>query len=153
MPKNEKRGRVHSSSVTVAVLEEPREHEMYIDPSDIDFKTCRGSGAGGQHRNRTESAVQLTHLPTGLQVRCEGERSQHQNRATAMSLLRARLRERERTHARASRDNKRKNQVGSGMRGDKVRTVAVQRDQVVCHATGNKMPFKRYRAGHIEDLL
>src|SRR5262245_48467305 len=91
VPPNERRGRVHTSTVTVAVLPEPAAAELRIAPGDLDWSFCRGSGSGGQHRNKTESTAVVTHVPTGLTVRCESERSQHQNRATALALLRARL--------------------------------------------------------------
>lgn len=152
MPPNEKRGRVHTSTITVAVLEEPTEAQVRLDPRDVDIRTCRGSGAGGQHRNRTESAVQVTHTPTGIQVRCEGERSQHQNKDEALRLLRAKILERERSKASSVRAQDRRDQVGTGMRGDKVITCAVQRDSVVHHRTGKSTTYQRYRKGFVEDL-
>ena len=91
VPPNDKRGRVHTSTITVAVLPEPTAAELRLAPGDVQRVTCRGSGAGGQHRNVTESCVVVTHRPTGLTVRCESERSQHQNEETALALLRARL--------------------------------------------------------------
>lgn len=152
IPPTEKRGRVHSSSVTVAVLREPTEAEVYLDPRDLHITACRGSGAGGQHRNTTDSAVQVTHKPTGLKVRAESERSQHQNKASALALLRLRLQEAEQERLLGARNGKRRKQVGSGMRGDKVRTIALQRDQVTDHRTGKSMRAKRYLRGFIEDL-
>src|SRR6476659_9967232 len=90
VPPNDKRGRVHTSTVTVAVLEEPSEIELpRLDPSELDISTCRGSGNGGQNVQKTDSAVQIRHIPTGLIVRCETERSQAYNKATALALLRA----------------------------------------------------------------
>jgi peptide chain release factor 1 len=91
VPPTEKRGRVHTSTVTVVVLEEPTSSELTIDPRDLEEKFTRGSGAGGQHRNKTDSAVQLRHKPTGVAVRAENGRSQAANRETALRLLRARL--------------------------------------------------------------
>ena len=91
MPPNEKRDRVHTSTVTVAVLPEPTAVEVRVDERDLDWSTCRGTGAGGQKRNKTESTVLLTHRPSGLQVRCETSRSQQHNRAMALVLLRAPL--------------------------------------------------------------
>src|SRR5512147_1368265 len=91
IPPNERRGRVHTSTVTVAVLPEPTEAQVQIRESDVEWQACRGSGAGGQNRNKVNSAVQLWHRPTGIAVRCESERSQWQNRQTAMAMLRARL--------------------------------------------------------------
>lgn len=153
VPKTEKRGRRQTSTVTVAVLREPTEVEVRLDPKDLDIRTCRGSGAGGQHRNRTESAVQVTHTPTGIQVRCESERSQHQNKETALGVLRARLLEAKQHSSARARDNKRRNQVGSGMRADKTFTIAVHRNEVVCHASGKSTTYKRYRSGYVDDLV
>lgn len=142
IPPNEKRGRVHTSTVTVAVLPEPTDVQIRLDERDLDYRTCRASGAGGQKINKTDSAVQLTHKPTGLMVRVETERSQHQNRATALALLRARLWEAKRDRETAARANDRRTQVGSGMRGDKRRTIAVQRGTVVDHVTGRSWPVR-----------
>lgn len=151
-PENEKRGRVHTSTITVAVLDEPTDTQVHLDMNDVDVRTCRGSGAGGQHRNRTESAVQLVHRPSGITVRCENERSQHQNRAEAIQVLRARLLRHQKEIARTSREQDRRFQVGTGMRGDKAFTIAVQRDTVVSHRTGKTTTYQRYRKGYIEDL-
>lgn len=152
IPPTEKRGRVHTSTVTVAVLREPEAVEVRVDPGDLDWKTCRGSGAGGQHRNVTDSAVQLTHLPTGIMVRVESERSQHQNREAALGLLRARLLAMREGVVAQARSADRRAQVGTGMRGDKVRTIAVQRNEVVHHPTGARMTADRYLRGFLEDL-
>lgn len=149
----EKRGRVHTSTITVAVLPEPTEVQVRLDPRDLEFQTCRSSGSGGQKVNKTESAVQLTHLPTGLMVRVENERSQHQNRATALALLRARLWAAQQEQQAASRAQDRRAQVGSGMRGDKVRTYRVQDDIVTDHRTGRKARMDRIAKGHLEDLV
>jgi peptide chain release factor 1 len=148
VPPNEKRGRVHTSTVTVAVLPEPTAVQVRLDDRDLEYRTCRASGAGGQKVNKTDSAVQLTHKPTGLMVRVETERSQHQNRATALALLRARLWQGERDRAAAARDEERREQVGSGMRGDKRRTIAVQRGTVVDHVTGRSWRFEDYLRGN-----
>jgi peptide chain release factor 1 len=147
VPPNEKRGRVQTSTVTVAVLPEPTEAQVHIAPSELAWTTCRGSGPGGQHRNRTESAVQLTHQPTGLTVRCESERSQHQNRATALSLLRARLWQEEQIRLGREREASRRSQVGSGMRGDKRRTIRVQDGAVHDHVTGRTWVYTDYVRG------
>ena len=152
MPPNEKRGRVHTSTVTVAVLQEPTKAQVRLDPKDLDIRTCRGSGAGGQHRNTTDSAVQITHTPTGVSVRCEGARSQHQNREEALRLIRFRLLEHEQENANNVRNRNRKAQLGSGMRGDKIRTIAVQRGQVSDHRTGRQIPVKQFMRGNLEGL-
>jgi len=138
--------------VTVAVLPEVTEQQMRLDMRDVEIKTCRGSGAGGQHRNKTESAVQATYLPTGLMVRCESERSQHQNKEEALQILRSRLQERIKSAAFDGRAQDRKDQVGSGMRGDKIRTIAVQRDQVTDHRTGRQITVKAFLRGDLDGL-
>ena len=152
IPPNEKRGRVHTSTITVAVLPIDTYSSVKINYDELDIQTCRGSGAGGQHRNKTETAVVITHIPTGLVVRCENERSQHQNKAQAIETLQARLLELQRSKDKNSRDALRKDQVGSGQRGDKTFTIAVQRDQVTNHYTGKSTTYKRYSRGHFEDL-
>ena len=125
---------------------------LVLPAEDLEWRTCRGSGAGGQHRNTTDSAVQVTHKPSGLSVRCESERSQHQNKAAALDLLRSRLYAREASGARAAINSSRQDQIGSGMRGDKRRTIAMQRDQVQDHVSGLKMSSKAYLKGQVEDI-
>jgi peptide chain release factor 1 len=147
IPPNEKRGRVHTSTVTVAVLPEPTDVQIKLDEKDLDWKTCRASGAGGQKVNKTDSAVQLTYKPTGLMVRVETERSQHQNRATALVVLRARLWEAKRETEATARANDRKAQVGTGMRGDKRRTIRTQDGAVHDHLTGRRWNLKEYLRG------
>lgn len=149
VPPTEKRGRVHTSTVTVAVLPVPENADLVLRDEDLEFKACRGSGAGGQHRNVTDSAVTLRHKPSGLTVRCESERSQHQNRASAMALLRARLFAQQTASAEASRNSDRRNQVGSGMRGDKRRTIRLQANQVVDHVLGRRMRASDYLRGDL----
>ena len=152
IPPNERRGRRHSSTVTVAVLTEPSNRSVHIDPKDLSWKTCRGSGSGGQHRNTTDSAVQLTHGPTGLSVRVESERSQHRNRETALAMLRARLNAQRRQEACEDANERRRSQVGSGMRGDKRISVQMQNDRAIGHATGKRISARRYLKGFIEEL-
>lgn len=143
----EKRGRVQTSTITVAVLPQPTEAQVHISEGDLEFSACRGSGAGGQHRNVTDSAVILKHKATGITVRCETERSQHQNKATALALLRARLWEAKQEEINGNRSEDRKRQVGSGMRGDKRRTIRVQDGQVNDHLTGRTWQYKSYARG------
>ena len=138
--------------MTVAALEPPKKTEIHVDPRDLEITKCRGSGAGGQHRNVTDSAVQVKHLPSGIIVRSETERSQHQNKEYALEILRIRLLENAREKRSDARNSKRKDQVGTGMRADKVRTIALQRDQVTDHVTGKKMRAKQYLRGQLEDL-
>jgi len=139
---------VQTSTVTVAVLGEPDPLQVRIDERDLEWQTCRASGAGGQKVNKTESAVQLRHKPSGLTVRVESERSQHQNRATARVLLAARLWDAEKRRKQLERDASRREQVGAGQRGDKRRTIAVQRGTVVDHVTGRTWNLREYLRGN-----
>ncbi len=147
VPPNERRGRVHSSTITVAVLDEEAEAELVIPEDDLEWTTCRSPGKGGQHVNKTDSAVQLTHLPTGLQVRSHDGRSQHQNRLDALRKLHEHLARARREQATAARAAARRDQVGSGMRGDKRRTVREQDGTVVDHETGRTWRFRDYVRG------
>lgn len=148
VPPNEKRGRVHTSTVTVAILDDPSEIELpRLDPAELDITTCRASGSGGQHLQKTDSSVQVRHLPSGLVVRCETERSQSYNKETAIAILRARLHRELVARANAKRAMDRRGQIGSGQRGDKRRTIAVQRDSVVDHVTGRSWRFADYERG------
>jgi peptide chain release factor 1 len=147
IPPNERRGRVHTSTITVAVLTEPREHEVVLRPGDLEIERMRGSGAGGQHLQKTDSAVRIRHVPTGLSVRCESERSQSSNQATALAVLRARLLDWQRTAADRARADDRRRQVGSGQRGDKRRTIRTQDDHVFDQVDGRSWSYKRYVRG------
>jgi peptide chain release factor 1 len=147
VPPTEKRGRVHSSTITVAILPEVRAAAVTLDPRDLVWTTCLAGGAGGQHVQKTQSAVQLTHRPTGLRVRCESERSQHANRATALAILHARIAEDARRRAAADRDRARRAQTGSGERGDKRRTVRYQDGLVHDHVTGRTWRLRDYLRG------
>ena len=147
VPPNERRGRVHSSTITVAVLGEETERELVIPDGDLEWSTCRAPGKGGQHVQKTDSAVQVTHLPTGLQVRSHEERSQHQNRAIALRKLRELLASAQRRADADARAADRRGQVGSGMRGDKRRTVREQDGVVVDHETGRTWRLRDYVRG------
>ena len=147
IPPTEKRGRVQTSTVTVAVLDEPTDAEFRINPADLQVTFTRGSGPGGQNRNKVETVVVIVHGPTGLSVRCQTERSQHQNRELAMGLLRARLAERKRLGDAAAQNASRKAQVGAGCRGDKIMTVRMQDGIVTDHRTGRKMRASDYLKG------
>lgn len=148
VPPNDKRGRMQTSTVTVAVLPEPTEIELKIHPNDLDWKFSRGSGPGGQNRNKLETAVDLTHLPTGVQVHAESERSQQDNKRCALAALRARLWASLKEKADQARASSRREQVGCGARGDKTWTIRTQDDQVTHHASGRKVRLKDYLAGN-----
>lgn len=152
IPPNEKRGRVHTSTVTVAVLREPEVSEVVINDRDLEWQAIRGSGAGGQARNKTSNAVILKHRPSGLMVRVETERSLEQNKRSALASLRARLLSEKETTATNDENNARRGQVGSGMRGDKRRTYRSQDDTVSDHVLGTKARLSRILDGYLEDL-
>ena len=134
VPATESQGRIHTSACTVAVLAEPDEvEEIEINSADLRVDTYRASGAGGQHVNKTDSAVRLTHLPTGIVVECQDERSQHKNRARAMSLLQARLLDAQVSAQEAEHAEKRKLLVGSGDRSERIRTYNYPQGRVTDH--------------------
>ena len=134
VPETESQGRIHTSAATVAILPELAEiDDIEINPADLKTDTFRASGAGGQHVNKTDSAIRITHLPTGLIVECQDERSQHKNRARALSLLKAKLLDEQRSKQTAEQAESRRLQVGSGDRSQRIRTYNFPQGRVTDH--------------------
>lgn len=154
VPATESQGRIHTSTVTVAVLPEAEEVDVEVDESDLRIDVFRASGAGGQHVNKTESAVRITHLPSGIVVAMQEEKSQHKNRAKAMKILRARLYEQSRAAAHASRSADRKSQVGTGDRSERIRTYNFPQGRVSDHRINLTLhKIDRVMAGEFDELI
>ena len=154
VPETESQGRIHTSTVTVAVLPEPEELELNINAEDLRIDVYRSSGPGGQHVNTTDSAVRITHLPTGLVVTCQDEKSQHKNKAKALRVLRARLKERMEEENAQEVSEERRKQVGTGDRSERIRTYNFPQGRVTDHRAGLTLyKLEDVLAGNLDNLL
>ena len=154
VPEPETQGRIHTSAATVAVLPEAEEVEVHIDPKDLQIDTFRSSGAGGQHINKTSSAIRVTHLPTGMVVECQDERSQYKNKEKALKVLRARLLDQEQSKADAQLAQERKSQVGSGDRSQRIRTYNFPQARVTDHRIGLTLyKLEEVLAGDLDEII
>ncbi len=154
VPATETQGRIHTSTVTVAVLPEAEEVDVQVNDGDLRIDTYRASGAGGQHVNKTDSAVRITHLPTGIVVAMQEEKSQHKNRAKAMKVLRARLFEQQRAALAATRAADRKGQVGTGDRSERIRTYNFPQGRVTDHRIGLTLhKIDRVMLGEFDEII
>jgi len=154
VPKTESQGRIHTSAATVAVLPEVEATEVELDLQDCEFQPMRASGPGGQHMQKNETAIRVIHKPTGLTVKCQNERSQHQNREQALRILRAQLHERERLRAHEERAEVRRAQVKSGDRSEKIRTYNFPQDRLTDHRIGLTLHnLPSILEGNIDELV
>jgi len=153
VPKTEAQGRIHTSAATVAVLPEAEEVDVHVRPEDLRIDTMRAGGAGGQHVNKTESAVRITHLPSGTVVVCQDERSQQKNKARAMRILLTRIHEAERQRLHAERAAERKLQVGTGDRNERIRTYNWPQNRVTDHRVNENYSLEHVLAGKLDPIL
>ncbi len=154
VPATETQGRVHTSTVTIAVLPEAKEVDVSINPADLRIDVYRASGAGGQHVNTTDSAVRITHIPTGVVVSCQDERSQQKNKAKAMKVLQSRLLVAQMEKAHAQMSKMRKEQVGTGMRAEKVRTYNYPQNRVTDHQVNLTLKkLDRVMEGDLDEIV
>ena len=154
VPDTEASGRIHTSTATVAVLPEVEDVDIELNPADIKMEVFRSSGAGGQHVNKTSSAVRLIHIPTGMVAECQTERSQVQNREYAMRMLRSRLYEKEKQERDAKLANERKTQVGSGDRSEKIRTYNYPQGRITDHRIGMSIyQIEDFLNGNVDEMI
>lgn len=154
VPETEAQGRIHTSAATVVVLPEPEELDIQINPNDVIEHVSRASGPGGQNVNKVSSAIRLEHIPTGIVVSMQEDRSQHKNRANAWRVLRSRVYELHESKRRAERDSKRKTMIGSGDRSEKIRTYNFPQNRVTDHRINLSLhTLDRIMAGDMHDLI
>ena len=153
VPETETQGRIHTSAATVAVLPEPDQSDIVINPADVREDVSRAGGPGGQNVNKVESAVQLTHLPTGITVRMRDERSQHKNRDKAWRILRSRVFEHFDSQRRAERSSVRKQMIGSGERNERIRTYSFPQNRLTDHRLNENFALERIISGNMDELL
>lgn len=155
VPKTEAQGRIHTSAATVAVLAEPEPLEVELDEADLEISFMHSQGPGGQSVNTADSCVRILHKPSGIQVKCQVEKSQHRNRALALQILRARLLEQKRSAVMAERSRTRRSQIGTGDRSERIRTYNFPQNRVTDHRlTGEKnFPLERVIGGELDGLL
>ncbi len=154
VPETETQGRIHTSTATVAVLPEAQDVDVEINPSDLQIDTFRSSGAGGQHINKTESAIRITHIPTGTVVECQDERSQHKNKDKAMKILRSRILEAEREKQMSSIADERKSQVGTGDRSERIRTYNYPQGRISDHRIGLTIyKLEQFLNGNLDEVI
>ena len=154
VPETESQGRIHTSTATVAVLPEAEDVDIEINPADFQIDTFRSSGAGGQHINKTESAIRITHIPTGTVVECQDERSQHKNRDKAMRVLKSRILEAERQKQASSIADERKSQVGTGDRSERIRTYNYPQGRVSDHRIGLTIyKLEQFLNGDMDEVI
>ena len=154
VPETESGGRIHTSTATVAVLPEAEDVDIEINPADLQIDTFRSGGAGGQHINKTESAIRITHLPTGIVAECQDERSQHKNREKAMRVLRSRILEAERKKQQSSIADERKSQVGTGDRSERIRTYNYPQGRVSDHRIGLTIyKLEQFLNGDMDEVI
>ena len=154
VPETEASGRIHTSTATVAVLPEVEDVEVDINPADIRMEVFRASGAGGQHVNKTSSAVRLIHIPTGMVAECQTERSQVQNRENAMKMLRSRLYEQEKRQRDSELENERRSQIGNADRSEKIRTYNYPQGRITDHRIGMSIyQMDNFLNGDLDEMI